>query len=345
LTAVNPHLLAILRCPRTRQTLRAATPAELVTAQAHVACDAALATSDGTLVYPIVAGIVCLLRDSGIGAQNGAQRGSAAATKADVQRFYDRIGWQADSDGNFEDAVRWEDLRPVARDYVRESRLRVDRYLRRPGRFLLDVASGPVQYPEYERYGEGFELRICMDMSRTALSAAQRKLGERAAYILGDITNLPLADDSIDALVSLHTIYHVPADEQERAFRELGRVLMPGHAGVVVYSWGGHAPIMKAAKLAAAPLLLARSVMRKLHKHENGETLYWQPQSQRWFESRAWPFRWRILSWRSLATEMSRVLVHGAPGRLLLRSLFAAEERWPALLGRMGQFPLIVMEK
>jgi len=176
-----------------------------------------------------------------------------------------------------------------------------------------------------------------------ALKEAQKKLGERGVYILGDITNLPLADDSIDGVVSLHTIYHVPAAEQARAFRELGRVLAPGRSGVVVYSWGNHTLVPFVARLPAQPLIHGLRLLSKLRGATN--ELYFAAHSPRWFASQSWPFRYRILVWRSLPVPLMRAVVHGPPGRLFLRSLEAVEERWPELLGRVGQYPLIVMEK
>ena len=39
------------------------------------------------------------------------------------------------------------------------------------------------------------------------LQAARKKLGPKAVYMLGDITDLPLVDDSVDTVVSLHTLW------------------------------------------------------------------------------------------------------------------------------------------
>ena len=68
------------------------------------------------------------------------------------------------------------------------------------------------------------------------LEEARRELGEHGFYVLADITQLPFRLDTFDASVSLHTIYHVPVDEQPAAFRELHRTLMCGISAVVVYA-------------------------------------------------------------------------------------------------------------
>ncbi|MGE5072274.1 MAG: hypothetical protein ACM3MF_02515 [Anaerolineae bacterium] len=77
-------------------------------------------------------------------------------TKQQVREFYDRIGWsQAGDDGLYQNA-RYEDLRPVSQDYIHRCHLRVSRHLAPSGRFLLDAGSGPVQWPEYLAYSQGY---------------------------------------------------------------------------------------------------------------------------------------------------------------------------------------------
>jgi ubiquinone/menaquinone biosynthesis C-methylase UbiE/uncharacterized protein YbaR (Trm112 family) len=341
---VNSDVITILRCPRTRQPLRAMTPDELtrVGAQLGRAWHAGVTTRDGATSYPVDDGIFGLLADLAV--ERDAPSPTLSATKQRVQQFYDEVGWQRGSDDDsFGDAALFEDLRPVSREYIHACHERVNRHLKRPGRYLLDVASGPVQYPEYLTYAEGFERRICVDLSRVALQQARKKIGDRGVYILGDITNLPLATDSIDAVVSLHTIYHVPADEQERAFLELQRVLRPGHTAVVVYTWAD-ALLTRLLLLPAWPLQRALRVWRRLRGQ--AEDLYFNPHPYSWFSAKKWPSKVRVLPWRSLSVLPMRAYVHGATGgAALLRGVLSVEERFPELMGRIGQYPLIVIEK
>jgi SAM-dependent methyltransferase len=341
---VDPNFITVLRCPRTAQPLRWMTNDELAMASARTErrWQAGVTTDDGAVSYPVEDDIFGLLE--GMALLRDVDAPALAGAKRDVQKFYDEIGWQrSDDDGTFGDAERFEDLRPVSREYIRACHERVNRHLNRPGRYLLDVASGPVQYPEYLRYGEGFEYRICVDLSRRALTEARRKLGDRGLYVLGDITKLPLQSDSIDAVVSLHTIYHVPADEQENAFLEIQRVLRPGRSGVIVYTWED-ALLSRMLLLPAWPLQQAMRLVRRLRG--NGEPLYFRPHSYAWFANRRWPFSSRVLTWRSLSVLPMRVYVHQRlGGAAVLRAVQRIEERFPELMGRIGQYPLIVMEK
>ena len=59
--------------------------------------------------------------------------------KQEVREFYDQIGWQEVSDGLYQNA-RYEDLRPVSREYIHKCHMRVNRHLEPRGRFFLDAA-------------------------------------------------------------------------------------------------------------------------------------------------------------------------------------------------------------
>src|SRR5437763_1497210 len=141
------------------------------------AWQAGVTTPDGAIAYPVDDGIFGLL--DGLAVERDSPAASLSSVKQAVQRFYEDVGWQRNESGEpFADAERFEDLRPVARDYIHACHLRVNRFLKRPGRYLLDVASGPVQYPEYLSYTDGFERRICVDLSRVALAEARKKIGD-----------------------------------------------------------------------------------------------------------------------------------------------------------------------
>ncbi|HNS64651.1 MAG TPA: hypothetical protein PKN11_09495, partial [Anaerolineaceae bacterium] len=88
--------------------------------------------------------------------------------KQEVRHFYDRVGWQTEADGQYQNA-QYEDLRPVSQQYIHRCHLRVNRHLKPHGRYLLDAGSGPVQYPEYLTYSKGYERRVCADISPVAL--------------------------------------------------------------------------------------------------------------------------------------------------------------------------------
>lgn len=370
------RLEGMLRCPLTAASLRLLTPEELIAVNDrhrslnHLdgppvgkPLEAGFITIDGNLLYPVWDDIIRLLPAWAIVVhpdQVALDQFTAtlASIKTDVQAFYDQVGWTEVADDVFTDAARFEDLRPVAQEYIHRCNLRVRRYLPPKGEFLLDIASGPLQHPDYITYSENYHYRICGDISLVALQAARRKLGDRGIYLLCDITCLPLQDDVVDSFVSLHTIYHVPADEQALAFTELHRVLKPNHTGVVVYSWGPYSWFMLATLL---PIKLMNTckrlwqvnIWKRLQQRLRPQpsatqepVLYFHPQPYQWVKQViASQLTIDIFTWRSVSVLFTKAYAHGRLGRTLLRLVYQLENWLPRLMGRLGAYPLIVIRK
>jgi len=271
-------------------------------------------------------------------------------TKQQVREFYDRIGWSQVGDGLYQNA-RYEDLRPVSREYIHRCHLRVRRYLNPTGKFLLDAGSGPVQYPEYLTYSEGYRYRVCADISITALKEARIHLGAKGLYVVADIANLPFKPDTFDGIVSLHTIQHLPIEDHRRAYTELYRVLGSAHAAAVVNGW--HNPrLMRMAR----PLIRLIRLMRKGYagkqkkdwlSEDDPAGTYVEKLTPRWLRQELNGIMTiEIYPWRSLSTIFIRWLIHPQlGGKALLRLIFWLEERFPRFFGENGQYPMIVFRK
>jgi len=363
--ALTERLEQILQCPVTGDPLFRMTPAEIATLNARIGTrdlfhrdgtpvtrkiESAFASADGQFAYPVCDGIVILLEGLAISLQGElADNTHFGEEKQNVQEFYDRIGWSRGENNAFIDADKYEDLRPVASEYVSRCRLRINRHLSHGGEYLLDVASGPIQFPEYLTYSEKFHFRICVDLSFTALVEARKKLGDRGIYLLADITNLPLRTGSVDAAISLHTIYHVPEREQPLAFCELHRVIKPDSTAVVIYSWGARSILMNTLLFPLVLLRAARRVGRRAFAvmgRASASKLYAHMHSPEWFERYAWGFELELLGWRLLSHHCSKVYAHRfLLGRRLLKAALWCEDRFPRFAGRVGQYPLVVIRK
>jgi len=277
--------------------------------------------------------------------------GALRPEKAGVQAFYDGHGWTWDEkSASFEDGATFDDLRECSASYRSRANDRVRTALAGGGRFLLDAASGAIQYDDYRRFSEAYRRRVCVDLSRRGLAAARQRIGGHGLFVQADATRLPFAKDVFDAVVSLHTLYHVPADEQHVFLRELVRVLRPAKRAVVVSTWD-KSPWDKALR---APGALGRRLARMLgrgpvpstHATAEGPSLYFEPTRRSWLEhARPNDARLATLCWRSVSVDLLR-RVPGRPwGTRLLRALSWAEDLCPRLLGRLGQYPLFVFEK
>lgn len=285
-----------------------------------------------------------------------------------VREFYDQVGWQIDEEDLYQNA-HYEDLRPVSAEYIHRCHMRINRHLEPKGQFFLDAGSGPVQYKEYKTYSEGYHARVCMDISIVAMREARKRLGDHGRYVVGDITHLPFRTDSFDGIVSLHTIHHVPMEGKLTAYDELYRVLKPGRKMVVVNGWSN------------APLTVRLSgfmdFMKRLHgwwlrkiKHKTQtsvekETVKSVPQRKQGKErnrpngtfieklNAEWLIEalkdkmdYEIYVWRSVSVAFLRSVIYPEwGGRFWLKVIYRLEEWFPGLLGRIGQYPLVVITK
>ncbi|RMF48668.1 MAG: class I SAM-dependent methyltransferase [Anaerolineae bacterium] len=281
--------------------------------------------------------------------------------KSQVRAFYDQVGWKEVSEGVYQNA-KYEDLRPVSREYIEKCHLRVKRHLPPRGKYLLDAGSGPIQYPAYLTYSEGYRYRVCADISIVALQEARKRIGEHGLYVVADVANLPFKADAFEGVVSLHTIHHLPREEHPRAYGELYRVLKPGGSGVAVNGWGWarlsrwvNVPIRvrKAARKgvrALARRLKGRQAPQKAGRaaaQANLQVAYADKYDYRWLLQHVGTlFPLEIRVWRSVNTSALRFYIHPwLGGRWLLRALFWLEERFPHFFGKHGAYPLVIFRK
>ena len=273
-------------------------------------------------------------------------------TKKDIQDFYDKTGWSQVGEGRYQNAT-YEDLRPVAQEYTHRTHLRVNRYIAESGKYLLDAGSGPVQYPEYLTYSEGYDYRVCVDISSTALKEARQRLGKHGLYVIADIAQLPFKENTFDGIVSLHSIHHLHVDEHPVAYQELYRTLAPERTAVVVNGWGRswffrtiHTP---ARMRSAARRLWRRIRSGQKMKKKSGppEITFVDKYDATWLRKNIGKdIPLKIYAWRSITSITTRLYAHAwIGGRWLLRFLFNLEERFPNWFGEHGAYPLVVIEK
>jgi len=80
----------------------------------------------------------------------------------------------------------------------------------------------------------GIDLWAAKDQSNnspdaTRANAAAESVADRVTVETGDVTKLPFADASFDAIISMIVLHNIPSrDGRDQALRELARVLKPG---------------------------------------------------------------------------------------------------------------------
>jgi SAM-dependent methyltransferase len=276
-----------------------------------------------------------------------------------VKDFYNQVGWQRISDELFQNAI-YEDLRPVSREYIQRCHMRVKDQLVPVGKYLLDAGSGPVQWPAYLAYSEGYRYRVCLDISRVALREARNRLGEKGLFVVGDISWLPFKSDIFGGTVSMHTLHHLPETEQKKAYEEMHRTLHKGGRMVVVNGSSSSRYMEKLnwmVKLAER-LGVKTSVEAKAAKPGDESPAgkgaagslvrgtFIKKNSIEWIRDTLIGFHPRLLPWRSVSVRFMRAVIHPwLAGKYWLRLIFWQEERNPAWYAENGQYPMVVIEK
>lgn len=358
--------ISILKCPVTGQDLRLMNGDEIIELNELInngkvwqadgkvmqeTLSEALVTTDGVYHYPMLKGVVLLLPDLALVKNKEKILGdSLSDDKKLVKNFYDDRGWHTNEKGDYEDAEIFEDLRPFAQPYIKKCHDRVSRFLHPTGKYMMDAASGALQYEDYLQYSDGYQYRICIDLSFRGLMECKRKLGDKAICLLCDMTNLPIKDNVTDGFISLNTIYHIPKDEQIKAITELNRVMRPGGKGVVVYDWYKHSPWMNISLLPFRGVEFIRNKTKaffsKLRgKGEPPKMLYFYAHPYAYFkENLKVPFELKV--WRSVSVPFMKTYLHeGLGGKKFLDKLYEKEEKDPYKYGLKGEYPMFIFEK
>jgi len=328
---MDQNFIKLLRCPRTNQALIRVSDNELT-------------SQDGAHSYRVIDGIYHLLPNDEECSDNLPDNVAKTISQQRelVKSFYDDFGWETNEQGHYKDSASFVDDRGTSYEYTRRCMRNVSNYLPHNGAYILDAASGAIPHEEYMKYHEHFNKRICVDFSIRALQEARLKLGDRGEYVLGDLTNMPFKDGTVDALICNHAVYHVPSDLQATAFEELARVVAPGGRSVIVYTWPdslferGFGKILR--------MFGIRSGIEQ--KKADRPPLYVHPHDRNWFKSKPWKFRYSIRCWRLVGNAwMQRYLPDNGLGRLIVKFMLLFQAMFPSFAGKIGRFPMIIISK
>jgi ubiquinone/menaquinone biosynthesis C-methylase UbiE len=184
-----------------------------------------------------------------------------------VKEYYDKIGWKK-HEGKYNDTLSFSSK--VGMEYKRRCNDRLKDMIGSP-ELLLDVACGASPFDSKANK------QLCIDFSITALQEAKRNRPE-GLFVLGDITLLPLKDNSVSDTVSMHTIYHVQKEKQETAINEIKRVTK--NKCFVVYNAGKHARFVN---LLTLPLQLWNWSEKRINPNSKRK-LYFYAHNYKWLE-------------------------------------------------------------
>jgi hypothetical protein len=344
----------ILQCPITKEKLEYCDNIQNLSLYGNIIRESdagkGYVNKSGSVFYPVNNDIIYLLPECAI---------TSLEYKTDeiiqsVKSFYDRFGWKKEENDQYNDNKLFVSNKEVVLEYETLTTKRVDQFLENNGTYMLDIASGAVYQNEYQEFSKNFFCRICIDISITALKEAQENLkGQNAIFILGDITNIPLKNESCDCVLSMHTLYHVPKLKQAVGMNELVRVCKVNSNIVIAYNWGWHSILMNFAlfpiRMIKVFIRIRKVLFKKSQDVMNNSTsgLYFYSHGRRYFAKHK-PVNSKISFYvlRSLHQDFIRLYLSDNAGSLrFLNRIYKLENKCPIFFGKHGAFPLIILKK
>ena len=115
---------------------------------------------------------------------------------------------------------------------------------------VLEVGCGDgmIWGENLDRIPPGWSLTLT-DLSEGMVAEARQLIGDRARYAVARVEELPFGDQSFDAVIANHMLFHV--EDRERAFGEIRRVLRAG--GVFASTTVGRNHLRELRELAPSP--------------------------------------------------------------------------------------------
>ncbi len=261
-----------------------------------------------------------------------------------VSKFYNSVGWVTEEDTT-EDAKRFEDLREYSQEYAKKTRNLVMDFIPEKGEYILDMASGPIQYKEYLNYSKNFEKRWCVDLSSDALKMAEKRIGKHGVFLHGSFFDLPFDENFFDCAISLHTIYHMAKEKQEEAVRKLIRITKRGKPIIIIYS---NPDVFWNSSIFRKIGLLKGE--RRTHIDKNSKvrenTLYFDPYPLSWWNRFTDEADLKKVPWRSFGPAAQKKLIpNNWVGKKMLAILFKLERIFPKFFVKHFTYPMIILTK
>jgi SAM-dependent methyltransferase len=141
------------------------------------------------------------------------------------------VNWSDDLEALHEESTRDHFIDVWTRDAV----LSALRPAIRPGVVVADIGCSTGYLLEDLRNRHPEAVLVGADLVAAGLRKAHLSVPQ-AALILADVTRLPIADASVDAIASVNVLEHVPDDAG--ALAEMARVLKPGAPAAIVVPAG-----------------------------------------------------------------------------------------------------------
>tara|TARA_B100000674_G_C37897504_1_gene942072 strand:- start:814 stop:1569 length:756 start_codon:yes stop_codon:yes gene_type:complete len=247
-----------------------------------------------------------------------------------VSNFYNKKGWKSKNNITL-DSKLFEDNRSSAKEYIKKCRLKIIHHIPKKGENFLDFASGPIQYKEYLKYSNNFKVRHCVDFSREALNIAKKKLKKRGKYYVNDFLKVKFKENYFDCSLSMHTIYHIDKNLQEKTVRKLLKITKPNKPVIIVYS---------------NPNPLIKKIYSIFIKSKKNKTLYFYCHPIKWWKRFQDISKVEFYCWRSFSSQHQKMIFpNNFIGAMMFKILFYLENKFINFFYKNFQYPIIILKK
>ena len=348
--------LQILQCPLTGEDLFRATPEHLQSVNS-ISADQyrfteGLVNKANQYFFPVINDILYLLPSNAIDLYGNKEPDKKISfDRQRIFNYFRDVGYYEYKGLDvYEDAKQFVDFRPFLQSYNSKGFASLGKYLPSTGKYFIDVASGPVAFREYIQLSEGYECRVCIDISANALMHAKANLDkaqQKSLLICGDMLHLPLKADIADAVICQHALFHVPGDQQCIALKQLVRIVRPDRFLGIVYDWFYHAWFMNIMLGPVQVYRIVRHILGKWYARMfRKNKLYFFAHSPRWFRKNNPGKQINFYCWRSVNIYFSRIYFHNNRfGKWMLRKIIDLEKKYSELMGRLGEYGIVLIKK
>jgi 2-polyprenyl-3-methyl-5-hydroxy-6-metoxy-1,4-benzoquinol methylase len=248
-----------------------------------------------------------------------------------VFKFYNEDGW-SERKKNTNDAILFEDLRPVASGYISHCRKKINKFIKKKGNHILDFASGPIQYEEYLEYSKNFKVRHCVDFSKQAIKKARLRLGKKGKYYCNDFLKINFKKNFFDTIISLHTIYHISKNKQAKVVRKLISISKRNCPIIIVYS--------------NPETIINKFKKFFFFKKKKKDKIYFYCHNNKWWSQFSKLAEVNIYPWRSFSSQHQKLIFpNNIIGKLMFKILIYLEEKYPFFFSKYFQYQIIVLKK
>ena len=247
-----------------------------------------------------------------------------------VKNFYNKKGWKSKNNLSL-DSYLFEDNRVVAQNYIKNCRLKILDHIPKKGRNFLDFASGPIQYKEYLKYSSNFKYRHCVDFSEDAIKKAKLKIKKKGKFYNKDFMKIKFKEDYFDCTLSMHTIYHIHKNLQEKTIKKLLKITKRNKPVIIIYS---------------NPNPLIKKIYSVFVKPKTNKSLYFYCHPLNWWKRFENISKIDFYCWRSFSSQHQKIIFpDNFIGAIMFKVFFYLENKFVNFFSRNFQYPMIILRK